>query len=214
MKFVVVDPQNDPRLIPWIQDKVKDGCPTYNLLSILEIGVRLDKLIPKKSVMDYLLLKMSGEEDNGDGYDKLFDQAYAAQIIGDDATFIHFMTLMSGVVGNEDVILISNYSSPSTMVILDSLLKLIKERYGLSAFLINELDDLNGLSLESSSIGDLNNHMVYSDDICRYNSLTNMVEVGATPEEIAEDTQSMLESMQTEAPIVGMMDNGYPNGNL
>ena len=192
MRFVVVDPQNDPRLIPWIQNQYIGDTTRhpYNFMSMLELGVRLDDLIPNEQLMAALR-----ESEYGDGENvELFDNMYVQYILSNDKPFIALMNLCSDFLKEDDVILISNYNNRVTMPILDCLLKLIQERYGVMAFLVNTIDDIEDLNMKSSSFGDLDKQIVFSDDTIRFCRLTKQPLSDITNEEIVEDARSLMES--------------------
>jgi len=185
MKLTIVDPQNDPKLLDWLMTKVlSDARLPYNLYSIIDYGIRLDHLYPNPRSLE--LLK---ETEYGDGNTLRFDQAYAAQILNDDATFVDFMSLMHGVIRDEETILMSNYTSKVVMPVLDSLLKFVQQRYGIIGFIVNTIDDLD--SLGTSEFGTLQQQMVFSEDCVRYAKLTNKPINTISKEDLEEDVQAL-----------------------
>ena len=191
MKLTVIDPQSDMDLLQWLSTKVvSDMRLPYNFYSILDYGIRLDHLYPKDE-----LLPLLKETMDGDGNSLQFDQAYARQILQDDPTFIDFMTLMHGVIKDEETILISNYTSPLIMPILDSLLKAIQQRYGINGFIVNTMDDLDSLS--SSEFGTLQQQLTFSEDCVRFAKLTGKAVVTASQDEVKEDLLALQESQYT-----------------
>lgn len=196
MKLTIIDPQNDPRLLEWLSTKVlSDVRLPYNFYSIIDYGIRLDHLYPNENLLP--LLKETSE---GDANSLRFDQAYATQILNDKDTFIAFMTLMHGVIRDEETILMSNYTSPTTMPILDSLLKFIQQRYGINGFIVNTMDDLDGL--KSSEFGTLQQQMVFADDCVRYAKLTGkQLHVS----DIDEEDLKALEESQYAPPPMGLI---------
>ena len=199
MKLIVVDPQNDPRLVNWIMIKaVADQKDPFNLFSILDYGFRLDKLAPIDMILPYLK-----EDENGSDVNSLnFDKMYASQIIGNDEVFIDFMKLMNRVNEEEDTVLISNYNSPIIMPIIDSLLKFIQQRYGINAFILNALEDYESIHLKYCEFGSCEQQMVYMKDVERFARLTKQPILTVTQREIEEDRDCFYESMQTEMPLV------------
>ena len=198
MRLIIVDPQNDPRLVEWITTKaVADDKKPFNVFSILDYGYRLDKLAPLNDFLEYLK-----EDETGDTNSIQFDQKYAQYILGNDEAFIAFMSIMSKVIDEEDTIVISNYNSPTLMPIIDSLLKLIQQRYGINAFIVNTVEDLESIHLKYNEFGSYAHQLTYANDVERFAKLTKQNIGGATQEEIKEDMECMYESMQNEAPLV------------
>ena len=192
MRFIVVDPQNDPRLIPWIKDQYigdKDRHP-YNFMSVLEMGVRLDDIIPDEHLMSVLRDTEYGDAETSE----MFDAMYIKRILDNDKPFVAFMNLCSDFLKDEDVILISNYNNRVVMPILDCLLKLIQERYGIKAFLVNTVDDIEDLNMKSSAFGDVTQQTMLSFDIVKFCGITKQPLSDITQEEIAEDAQSLIDS--------------------
>jgi hypothetical protein len=198
MRLIIVDPQNDPRLVRWITTKaIADDRPPFNVFSILDYGYRLDKLAPLNEFLEYLK-----EDETGDTNSIQFDQKYAQYILGNDEAFIAFMSIMSKVIDEEDTIVISNYNSPALMPIIDSLLKLIQQRYGINAFIVNTVDDLESIHLKYNEFGSYQQQLLYSSDVERFAKLTKQNISGVSQKEIEEDMECMYDSMQTEAPLV------------
>lgn len=198
MRLIIVDPQNDPRLVRWITTKaIADDRPPFNVFSILDYGYRLDKLAPLNEFLEYLK-----EDETGDTNSIQFDQKYAQYILGNDEAFIAFMSIMSKVIDEEDTIVISNYNSPALMPIIDSLLKLIQQRYGINAFIVNTVEDLESIHLKYNEFGSYQQQLLYSSDVERFAKLTKQNISGVSQKEIEEDMECMYESMQTENPLV------------
>ena len=197
MKLTVVDPQNDPNLIPWIMTRVTATARIpYNFYSILDYGYQLHNLHPHKDLM-----KLLCDGQFGDGNTLEFDKGYAAQLLGDDKSFIDFMILMQGVICVEDeTILLSNYTSRVVMPILDSLLKLIQQRYGINTFIVNTVDDIDPLGV--SELGSLEQQQTFSSDLARYIKLTGSGHIiMASQKELQEDLESLQESQQQATPM-------------
>ena len=188
MKLTIVDPQNDYNLLKWVMTKVvADTRLPYNFYSIVDYGYRLDNLHPSPEIM-----KLLTDNGYGDGDSIKFDQAYANQILTNDASFIDFMSLMHEINRDEETILMSNYTSPIIMPILDSLLKFIQQRYGINGFIVNTEDDLDPFTY--SEFGTLQQQVIFSDDCIRYYKLIGKPIPTASPEELAEDLKSLEES--------------------
>lgn len=111
----------------------EDSMNIFNLFSIVEKGDKLHGLIPPFPASFY---------DSED--EKQFDIAYASYILGDDKAFLDLMKIVYPEYekSSENVlsyILIDEDEIRTT--ILESLIKLIQERYGLSCNIIHEPED-------------------------------------------------------------------------
>lgn len=108
----------------------------YNLSSYHGDIETLNMLIPSAKYM-------SEESLEGDTSFPSFDIAYHKYILENDMAFIQFMQIILPVFLSPDSfvqILIS--SSEFRDDITESLLKLIQQRYGYNAYIVNELEDL------------------------------------------------------------------------
>ena len=188
MKLNVVDPQCDPRLIEYVMTKsISMARLPYNFYSIIQYGIMLNNLIPSPNVM--ILLRESGF---GDGDSLLFDKAYADQLTTNIPSFIDLMNLLSNIEYQDEVILMSNYNNRVIMPVLDSLLKFIQEKYGIDAYLINTIDDIDDLS--SSEFASPFQYQTFVSDIQKYYKLINQSIPIASPEELEEDLRSLRDS--------------------
>lgn len=188
MKLSVIDPQNDPLLVDYIVTRsIATTSLPYNFYSILQYGIMVPNLFPLKDTLS--LLKQS---EYGDGEVLLFDQAYAHQLLAHEPSFLDLMRVLCNIEYYEEIMLISNYTNDFMMPIIDSLLKFIYERYGLDAFIINTIDDIDNLS--SSQFFSQLQYMNLSNDIQRYYQLMKIPIPVASEEEIEEDFQSLKDS--------------------
>lgn len=108
---------------------------TYNLTSYYNHAPTLNLLIPSLAAVPENIL-------NGDCTTPEFDISYHSFIINNDQAFIQFMNIMVPVFNSSDTLVhvlinVSNFRD----VITESLLKLIQQRYGYNAYIVNELDD-------------------------------------------------------------------------
>jgi len=71
-----------------------------------------------------------------------FDVKYMQFIMNDDFRFIKFMDIMYNIYNHKNLFLVINYEDWSINLV-ESLLKLIQQRYGINATMINEIDDIN-----------------------------------------------------------------------
>jgi hypothetical protein len=160
MKLSFYDPQNDPRLVAYIDIKsIAMQTYPYNFYSLLDFGTgfRVDNLYPDKSL--YPLLQA---EVTGDANTLAFDQAYCNQILTNEASFMDLMSILYGIETRDEVMIISNYTNRVIMPIVDSLIKFIQERYGIDSFIINELEDID--EFKFSSFATLEQKTVFMKD--------------------------------------------------
>ena len=108
--------------------KVKSDTVYFNISSLAErwSSVRL-QLIPPNS------LGANSEYD--------YDVKYMQWIFGNDPIFLQFMNIMNALYNGYDVFLIVTDENWSDITV-ESLLKLIQQRYGINAILINTIEDL------------------------------------------------------------------------
>lgn len=98
----------------------------YNLTSMREGFTRLNSLIPPNN-----LGRLTGRD---------FDLAYADYILSNDIIFIEFFHIIYSLyIGTDVYIIISDDDWSENLV--ESLLKLIQQRYGYNACKINSLED-------------------------------------------------------------------------
>lgn len=188
MKLNIVDPQNDQRLIEYISIRsISMARLPFNFYSLLQYGIMLNNLIPVPEVMSLLKQSKYGDADT-----YLFDKEYANQLISHTPSFIDLMNLLSNIEHQDEIILISNYSNRMIMPILDSLLKLIQERYGIDSYLINTLDDIDQFSV--SEFASPMQYNLFVSDIQRYYKLIKQQIPIASEAELEEDLQALRDS--------------------
>jgi len=120
---------------------VVDNCRVINFSSLVE-GYPDAKLLPPNN------LGAVNEYD--------FDVKYMHYILDIDANFINFMNIiMELYYGNNDVYLIISEDDWSS-VLIDSLLKLIQQRYGINGILINSYEDYIYEKVISGNISEFN----------------------------------------------------------
>lgn len=164
MKLLVLDPQNDYRLIEYVNLKQIEGCPIFNFYSLLDRGLILDRLKP-----DMITMQLLRDSQYGDGDSFEFDRVYANQLLSYKHSFMALMYMLSNIENSEDIILLSNYNNRVVMPILDSLLKLIQERYGIDHFIANTIEDID--ELEKSHFESVEKRNVFYMDLERYKEL-------------------------------------------
>lgn len=99
----------------------------YNLTSMKEGYMRLSTLIPPNN-----LGRLTGRD---------FDLAYADYIFNNDMVFIEFFHIIYSLYIGTDVYIIISETDDWSENLIESLLKLIQQRYGYNACKINSLDD-------------------------------------------------------------------------
>ena len=110
------------------------GFTVYNVSSMYE-G------IPRLNILPTAMINCGDE--------KMFDMSYANYILENDAIFSEMMKIMYSLYMNENVALLVT-RNPVLDVITESLLKLIQQRYGYSAYLINCIEDLEYVNIDFS----------------------------------------------------------------
>jgi hypothetical protein len=144
MSLIFADPANDPMLAKHIIDRYNlDQIKLYNFGSILDLGIRLDKLYPEPNVM-----AMLKEADFGDGDYELslrFDRYYMQQLLSNEESFKQLMLFMTETQDDNDVYIICNYNEHTFQPVIESLIKFIEERYSVLASVANIIDDVEGI---------------------------------------------------------------------
>lgn len=107
----------------------------YNLSSYYNDAPTLNMLIPSPEFIPEQTLL--GDCDTPD-----FDIQYHNFIINNDGAFVQFMSIIVPEFTSADTLVhVMINASPFRDVITESLLKLIQQRYGCNAYLINEIED-------------------------------------------------------------------------
>lgn len=99
----------------------------YNLASMREGFIKLNNLIPPNNI--------------GVFTDRDFDIVYANYIMNNDAVFTEFFQIIYNLYIGKDVLIIYSPTYEWTENILESLLKLIQQRYGYNAVRIDSDED-------------------------------------------------------------------------
>lgn len=107
----------------------------YNLSSYYNDAPTLEALIPTPNNIPSNVII-------GDATDPMFDIEYHNYIINCQAAFMDFMSIIIPAYTSPDVMVqVMVLSSNIRDVITESLLKLIQQRYGYNACIVNELED-------------------------------------------------------------------------
>lgn len=107
----------------------------YNLSSYYNDAPTLEALIPTPNNIPSNVIF-------GDATDPIFDIEYHNYIINSQPAFMQFMNIIvPAYTSPETLVQIMIRSSNIRDVITESLLKLIQQRYGYNAYIVNELED-------------------------------------------------------------------------
>lgn len=120
---------------------IKDGNTiAFNITSMNESYPRLSRLLPPNSI----------------GYlsDWEFDNAYMQFIFNNDPVFFEFFQIVFPLYQGKNVYLVMDDTLDWSENLLESLLKVIQQRYGYNAVRINEYNDY--LEAKSESLDDFN----------------------------------------------------------
>ena len=134
---------------------IDKDCVFFNLSSLSEQFQRLNLMPPNN--LGAL-----------DSYD--FDQKYASYVLENDNVFCELMKIMLPLYQNtSDVFLVTDQRDMWEMEIVDSLLKLIQQRYGINAVLINTKEDYQ--NAVDDNFNPYDGIRIMDDDALRYESL-------------------------------------------
>lgn len=203
MALIFADPVNDPKLAREIYDKNSlEQIRLYNFGSLLNLGTRLDALYPLPHVMALLR-----EANFGEGDDELtlkFDLAYFQQLMNDTNTFKALMTFMAETQEDKDVVVICNYNERNFQPVVESLMKMVQERYGISAYVVNVLEDLEAIDRTTGLTDNEKEKLVnFITDCGRFAQITGnpIITAKQMETEIASvnlDTEAILENAKDE----------------
>lgn len=108
----------------------------FNLSSPINYGYSLAPLIPDPEYIPYEVV--SGSIDTPD-----FDVMYGNFIMNNRDQFLLFMSVVLPLYNDPQVcVIIYIEDSPIRNVVMESLMKLIQQRYGYSSYIINDPEDL------------------------------------------------------------------------
>lgn len=198
MKLIFVDPQNDPKLFTdFIKPcEMRDEKPPFNFFSILDYGVRLDKLIPNDSLYEMLRAMDFGDAE-GDQLSHEFDKAYYQYLMTYNPAFVDFMTLVSTLEDDKDTIIMSNHSNRLVTPIVDSLIKALSVRYGVVSGIVNSVDDIGDITKIPEATVEEPYLETYVSDVGRYVQLSGIPPIKPVPKEkIEEDLESLSYSSE------------------
>lgn len=166
MKLTIVDPLYNNSLIDYVDTKCRSkGCTAFRFYTLLMYGIPVDNLIPRPDVIQ-ILNTIDYSSDEGT---KAFDIAYANQLLYDKFSFVDFMQIMSSLQNCEETFILSNYKNQFVAQILDSMIKLIQERYSIQTYIVNEIEDINELAV--SDFSSQEGYQAYIADLDRFNMI-------------------------------------------
>lgn len=141
MRLEFINLQNDIRLLDYVRSRHEiSNIPVFRLYSIIMYGEELKNLYPNQNTMNYLR-----DCNFGDSNTLEFDKQYAWQIISYNPSFMDFMKLLSTLQDNDETIVLTDYTHPVVLPIIDSLIKLIQQRYFIQSYIINDINDIDPL---------------------------------------------------------------------
>ncbi len=139
----------------------------YNLSHYYAEMPTLNMLIPSiQSIPEDIL--------NGDCSDASFDQSYHNFIFTNDQAFIQFMNIIVPAFTNPDCLVqVTVTDNDYANAITESLIKLIQQRYGYNAYIINDVDDFMYAEESDFSIPGL---FVIDQDLMRFRMMCELPE--------------------------------------
>ena len=171
MKLEFVNVNNQSLLDYVISQNELNGVPVFRFNSLVMYGYPLDNLQPLQDTLRYLVDSKNDIDGlNVDMYNK-FLAMYADQLINFIPSFINLMRVLSVLQEVDKVIVITNYNHPLVMEIVESLISIIRQRYTLNSFIINDIDDEEPLVY--SEFNDDLGYFQYIQDVERYESYVN-----------------------------------------
>lgn len=142
MKLTFVDATTQRELLNWVTIKAEaKHCAVFRFYSLIMYGKPVENLVPKREILQLLR-----ECQFGDSNTKEFDIAYANQLLMYQPSFVDLMQIMLAFQYSDETIILSNYTHPLAMPILDSLMKFIYERYSIQSYVVNDVMDIDELS--------------------------------------------------------------------
>lgn len=172
MKLEFIDITSDS-LLNYVRTKAEiQNIPVFRFYTLHMYGIPVDNLIPLQDTIKYLS-ESRFMEDETDYYNK-FVSMYTDQLLNFKPSFIDFMRILSVIQNVPEVIILSNYTHPLVMPIIETMIGIIKDRYSLNSFIVNDIDDIDELSYSEfeSDIGYSN----YVLDVERYYSYTGGIQ--------------------------------------
>ena len=104
----------------------------YNMSSLLELGIRLNNLIPPIYNPDGSLMDFRDE--------RQFDQWYANYLMSNNAAFVDMMSIVYDLYNGINVLVLIGHDDYKD-IITESFIKFIQQRYGYNSNLLNDYND-------------------------------------------------------------------------
>lgn len=141
-----------PNVAKGIVDSIPNLQPViFNISSNAQWAVRLD-LLPPTNAIDY-------------ANSKEFDLAYASYILNNDVYFMNFFSIISLLASGKTVILLVYREEQVFDAIIESLCKLIQQRYGYNYQFLDTVEDYDGYDDSNFNYYGVMN---YNEDYKRY----------------------------------------------
>lgn len=151
----------DYKCIPQLQ-----SCSIFNFSSLVQGYSNLEDLLPRG-------VDTSSEEN--------FDMSYFDYIFNNEEVFVTFMTIIMKLYNGDNVYLIVNHNNFYDHL-SESLADIIKQRYGIISFFINEMSDYNDLLNRNIEV-DFSVPGLYNLDNDKMRLMMIMEQMGAVPVE-------------------------------
>ena len=124
------------QIYPFVANK---GYEMMNLCSPISIGNPLNNLMPPPQIIEQMRWD-----------DNQFELNYIGWVLRNPASFLDFMSIMMGEYYHTSVVVFYHQQSLMIECIVDCLIKLIRERYGIRPIRVIEFEDL--INIEDSAM--------------------------------------------------------------
>lgn len=154
---------HNPSFIPLIQDKANyNKTIVFNVSSLYHGYIDLTCLVTSIAPINHSSMPTNVFVDSLD-----FDMQYANAIMNNNTLFEAFMNIVMNAYEGYTVIVLV-YREPYRDAILESLIKLIQQRYGYNSWIVSDIDDISCLKESAFNPMGL---MTLDQDIRRYETL-------------------------------------------
>lgn len=150
---------SDPKLVGDIYDKLCMGCVILNLSSLYSGYRNITPLITKLAPINNTGMNMPNFVDSVN-----FDMQYAEAILNTPELFCCFMEILRPAYEGE-VTCVLVQRDPYRDAVMESIIKLIQQRYGINCWIIESKEDIDLVRLQ---FGTANGLLTLDQDIHRY----------------------------------------------